>query len=376
MSDPARKIRLLIVSPFARPEIEDRFDCRYYNVKANREEEFHDLARWCDLIIEQEFADNFNHYAHLMLMTDRLRAVWLYDSLTRWLYHRTYILAYDLVFVGQGAATAFARDKSTVRYLPFCVSSDPRAENSLYVEPGVTRDIEIGFAGAMNDPRSFYDKRNAMLQRLADRYGRRFQMEQVTGPMYRRFWNRCRIGVNMSVLDECNFKNFEIPACGALALTNRNPEVEAIFRDGEHCRMYDDVDGLIRLVDHYLDHPDETDALARRGAENIHAHHTFVSRYEHIVRALLADGPGARRAAPLPMLRYATAHEEFARATRVAAQAAADLARRLETAAPRLPGAPALAKESADLAADAQALAPRFDTPAPVWDNYRRDFPR
>ena len=77
---------------------------------------------------------------------------------------------------------------------------------------------------------------------------------------------------------------FEAMACGAFVLCDRQRDVLALFRDGEHLACFSDGDDLAAKVRYYLEHPGERQAIARRGREEALSRHTYV----HRLRELLA----------------------------------------------------------------------------------------
>ena len=77
---------------------------------------------------------------------------------------------------------------------------------------------------------------------------------------------------------------FEAMACGAFVLCDRQRDVLALFRDGEHLACFSDGDDLAAKVRYYLEHPGEMQAIARRGREEVLSRHTYV----HRLRELLA----------------------------------------------------------------------------------------
>ena len=90
-------------------------------------------------------------------------------------------------------------------------------------------------------------------------------------------------------------------ASGTLLLEQDNPESRA-YLDGIDVVFWRDVDELIALVRHHLDHPHEREALARRAHEQWRARYdacAFVQRILHTI--------GARQDDPLPTSRHGDA---------------------------------------------------------------------
>jgi spore maturation protein CgeB len=84
---------------------------------------------------------------------------------------------------------------------------------------------------------------------------------------------------------------YDALACGAFVISDRVPAIEEEFDGG--LVTYGDADELGRLVDRYLDDPDERRQLATRGRAAVLARHTFAHRVDTIiaeVTRLQSDG--------------------------------------------------------------------------------------
>ncbi|MCR4318538.1 MAG: glycosyltransferase [Planctomycetes bacterium] len=286
------KPKLLLISKYERPEIGNEFDVRRFSISTGTEAQLYELCEWSDLIIEQEFADLHSFHSHLLADVPRPKAIWLYDSLTRFHLHMAMSLYYDRVFVAQTVGLFISEFHSAVEWLPYAVTNDSRSELAITIDPGIPRDVPVGFCGNTKDPRSIYRKRNDLLDKLAESFGDKFKVMQAWGRDYSRTMNRFQIGINISVLDEANMKNFEIPAAGAMLVTNRNQEVSAIFKDRENAVMYDSPEHCVQLVRHYLEHPEEREEIARRGTELVLSRDSYLERYRYIAQKLISEPSG------------------------------------------------------------------------------------
>src|SRR5262249_31800777 len=108
----------------------------------------------------------------------------------------------------------------------------------------IPRDLDVAFAGNLNV--AVQRERAPWLSRLAGlgRRGVRVEVRQgLHGEAYGRFLTRARIGWNRSIRGELNLRGFEVPACGALLLIEReNLEVRDFFAPDEECVLYGDDD--------------------------------------------------------------------------------------------------------------------------------------
>ncbi|NPV05555.1 MAG: glycosyltransferase [Syntrophaceae bacterium] len=78
---------------------------------------------------------------------------------------------------------------------------------------------------------------------------------------------------------------FEAMACGAFVLSDRQRDVLALFREGEHLACFGDAAELAAKVRCYLENPGERQRIARQGAEEALRSHTYTCR----LRDLLED---------------------------------------------------------------------------------------
>lgn len=84
--------------------------------------------------------------------------------------------------------------------------------------------------------------------------------------------------------DKQTTRTYEIPACGAFMLHERNDEVVAIFKEGEEAEFFDSYEELKKKVDYYLSHPEERKIIAKNGYERIKKYDcTYEARVETIL---------------------------------------------------------------------------------------------
>lgn len=167
--------------------------------------------------------------------------------------------------------------------------------------PGVPRDIDVLFVGALNA--DLWWERAAWVRRvlsLADRH-RILVTTGVYGEEYARLLSRARIVFNRSYRGEMNMRAYEAAAAEALLFIERgNRDTAAVFADRVHCVYYGD--DLEALLDHYLAREDERAAIARAGRERVlreTARHHLEDLLEHL-RRLSARGRRLRRLGTLP----------------------------------------------------------------------------
>jgi hypothetical protein len=101
------------------------------------------------------------------------------------------------------------------------------------------------------------------------------------------------LALNVSLNGDISQRTFEVLGHGGCLLTDRlAPEsgLERMFQPGEHLVCFDDLDDLAAKMRHYLQHPDQALAIARRGFEAYRRdHHPDIKRRQ-LFSALLRDG--------------------------------------------------------------------------------------
>ena len=81
---------------------------------------------------------------------------------------------------------------------------------------------------------------------------------------------------------------FDFPAAGALVATNRFPEVEPYMAYGKELIGFDSPGDLLAKVRHYLDHPDEAEAIRRAGRARVLRDHTWRTTWPRVLDLLRA----------------------------------------------------------------------------------------
>lgn len=154
---------------------------------------------------------------------------------------------FDVLLCDRAGVDLFRRlSFADVRY--WCQFAHKRPFHRLWPDSG-PRDIDVGFVGNLNPV--VQRERAPWLDRvrgLAQRGVSAVVQGGLHGAAYGRFLNRCRIGWNRSIRGEMNLRGFEVPACGALLLMEReNLEVADFFVPGEECVLYaaDDFEAVV-----------------------------------------------------------------------------------------------------------------------------------
>lgn len=154
------------------------------------------------------------------------------------------------------------------------------------------KTIDVSFVGQC------YGNRAAVLSELS-RHGIRAQAYGIgwpNGPLavedMVKLYSRSRINLGfggvIGLKDTFCLKgrDFEIPMSGGLYLTEDHPELAYAFRPGEEILTYSGIEDLIQKIRYYLQHPDQAQAVRKKGRERALRDHTWEARFSKILRLL------------------------------------------------------------------------------------------
>ncbi|MBP2674661.1 MAG: hypothetical protein H6Q84_1501 [Deltaproteobacteria bacterium] len=103
------------------------------------------------------------------------------------------------------------------------------------------------------------------------------------------FFNACKVNFNATSVQmgaAVNQRVFDVPACGAFLLTDRQPSLEALFDVGEEVIAYGNLDEIDDLARFYLRNDAAREAVAAKGRSRVLREHTYRHRADAIVRRL------------------------------------------------------------------------------------------
>ncbi len=200
---------------------------------------------------------------------------------------------FDVLLCDRAGQDLFRRlSFADVRY--WCQYAHKRPFHRQWADAG-PRDIDVGFAGNQNP--TVQRERAPWLDRvraLTTRGVRAVVQSGVHGEAYGRFLNRCRIGWNRSIRGEMNLRGFEVPACGALLLMEReNLEIAEFFTPGEECVLYGAED-FEAITHELLADRLRCERIARAGHRRVQDHR-LGKRFGQLLALLAQQGPGRPR---------------------------------------------------------------------------------
>ena len=79
-----------------------------------------------------------------------------------------------------------------------------------------------------------------------------------------------------------NVRLFEATGCGSMLLTDWKTNLHEIFEPGREVVAYHSPEECVELIDYYLNHDAEREAIARAGQQRTIRDHTFYHRMEEL----------------------------------------------------------------------------------------------
>ncbi|HEX5051635.1 MAG TPA: glycosyltransferase [Planctomycetota bacterium] len=197
---------------------------------------------------------------------------------------------FDVLLCDRAGQDLFSRlSFADVRY--WCQYAHKRPFHHLMPELG-PRDIDVGFAGNLNP--AVQRERAPWIDRVRALQGlgvHSVVQTAVHGQAYGAFLNRCRVGWNRSIRGEMNLRAFEVPACGAALLMEReNLEVRDFFVPDEECVLYDTDDFEAVAQELVLDRA-RCARIAAAGHRRVQQHR-LGNRLGELADVLQRPGPG------------------------------------------------------------------------------------
>ncbi|MCP3676725.1 MAG: glycosyltransferase [Deltaproteobacteria bacterium] len=240
-------------------------------------------------------------------------AMWFVEDFRVLEYWREIAPLYDYFFTIQDGPffdALAATGVKNVYYLPLAAAPDIHKPLTLSEDEEVEYGSDISFVGA-----GYYNRRKFFLNlidydikiwgdgwegaaplysRIA-RQGTRISTEESV-----KVFNASRINLNLhssqryeGVSPDGDFVNprcFELAACGAFQLTDYRSHLPRFFKEGSEVVCYRDSEDLRKKINYYREHPDEREAIAKRGRERVLRDHTYVARMEEMMEFLINRG--------------------------------------------------------------------------------------
>ncbi|WP_341676025.1 glycosyltransferase [Niveibacterium sp. SC-1] len=199
-----------------------------------------------------------------------------------------------------GAQMAHERGFDNVSYLPHAV--DPDAFRPI---PEVRKDLDFCFVGIWSRERERHLAAALELTRSGAIYGPRWFKRTWKKPAYWgvvrggyiageplvRLYNRAKVVINVSLWgleggkarSGLNMRVFEVPACGAVLLTDSSRETAEIMTPGEHLETFSDLEDFQRKLAHLLQDKDARTRIGDAGRHHVLAHASYDQTVQRIL---------------------------------------------------------------------------------------------
>ncbi|MFC1514296.1 glycosyltransferase [Candidatus Omnitrophota bacterium] len=180
---------------------------------------------------------------------------------------------YDVVFCAQASGA-----RMLTRELKIDCQWVPLAFDQRYIRKIDTpKKFDLGFVG--RNAKKF--SRGRHLKLLKKKYPQSSIGEAPFDRMSA-IYSASKIGFNSSLNNDINLRIFEVMACGSFLLTSRikDGSLERLFTNGKHLVIYRNDRQLLELVEYYLGHAAEREAIARAGYELVISRHSFYHRVQ------------------------------------------------------------------------------------------------
>lgn len=151
-------------------------------------------------------------------------------------------------------------------------------EPSCYTKHFIVKKYDVSFIGHIpTQERSEYlDEAFRAGEHIF--FGKRFFEEAAE------IYSASKIVFNHSIAGEANMRAFEATLTGSMMLTNISQDLVKLgFKDKENCVFYSDKSQIQPLIEYYLAHDEEREAIARNGMELAFNNHTYLHRAKQIM---------------------------------------------------------------------------------------------
>ncbi len=213
---------------------------------------------------------------------DAPAAYWAIDSHLKFDKHikKTRVQDYDFLFVAQEDYISQYREKGckNVYWLPLACDPEIHKPHNLPLK------YDICFVGGLGPD----SPRREIILKLQKEFnmfvGQRYLHDMA------RIYSQSKIVFNKSLQGDLNMRVFEAISCARLLLTDRICNgLEELFIDKKHLVIYDSYEDLVEKAHYYLKHPEERNAIAQKGQEEVWKKHSYRYRARHLIKTVLKN---------------------------------------------------------------------------------------
>ena len=156
-------------------------------------------------------------------------------------------------------------------YLPYAY--DPKLHKSLKLE----KEHDTCLIGLQ------YQQRDRLVNALRRE---NISVHQTIGQVYEEFvveYNKSRVALNWSSLDDLNARTFEAMGMKIPLVTNRVTDLSNFFVEDEHYRGFAEIPEAVEQVKWILHNPEEAEHMAQNAYRKVKAGHTYDLRVSQIL---------------------------------------------------------------------------------------------
>lgn len=216
---------------------------------------------------------------------------------------------YDFVFTGGSEAYDILKEmgiKNLYR-LPFACDPEIHRPQELTEEEKMLYGCDIAFVGTV-DP-DIYPFRIKILEAISDfnlgiwgpgsdkiphnsPLKQHIRGEKTTPEVWTKIYSASKIALCIHYKDpegkilchQASPRVYEALACGAFLMVDAQRDVLTLFKDREELVVFREIDELRRLLQYYLERPEERKKIAENGRKTVLNGHTYRHRVEEILR--------------------------------------------------------------------------------------------
>jgi hypothetical protein len=203
-----------------------------------------------EVAIEREFNDaQYRYDSEWEFIAKNLpqckRTCWFIDTHVSYDRHREYIKHFHYSFFAIHKYAFEFNDYTPSFWLPTCfpLATMPKVQEKVY---------EIGYVGRFNVP--YLEIRTKFLADIFEVFGDKCHFVTDYNTVYETM-GKCKIMLNLSYMDDMNFRTFESLACGCTLLTNPVPDIQLISGLSKRIHTFRGTDDCIEKIKGLLDKP-------------------------------------------------------------------------------------------------------------------------
>ena len=165
-------------------------------------------------------------------------------------------------------------------------------------DPEVHRPVDVDFEYDVSFIGARYGWRPNFIKSLARRgvhvkcFGKGWPDNSVSNDDMREIYARSRINLGFGGIGHSRNlvclkgRDFEVPMCGALYLTQHNPELALVFEIGSEIVTYRDESECAKVILELLADPERAAAVRHAARARCLGDHTYFTRWLHVMRTL------------------------------------------------------------------------------------------